>query len=186
MTDIGPKEAVAALNDIEQIVARVRQSRIYDLASLIMIVSGVLVLAGNVANFLMPRQSGYIWITVNVLSVASFAALSTMGGKQVGIRPFDFRILAAFLLFYAFGIFCSGILGHFEPREMGAFWPIYFMLFYCMAGLWFGRAFIAIGLAIIVLTLIGYFFVEGFAFLLWMAAVNGGGLILSGLWMRRI
>jgi hypothetical protein len=42
------------------------------------------------------------------------------------------------------------------------------------------------GLAIIVLTLIGYFFVEGVAFLLWMAAVNGGGLILSGLWMRRI
>jgi hypothetical protein len=36
------------------------------------------------------------------------------------------------------------------------------------------------------LTLVGYFFVEGAAFLLWMAAVNGGGLILSGLWMRRI
>jgi hypothetical protein len=186
MTDIGPKEAVAALNDIEQIVARVRQSRIYDLASQIMIVSGVLVLAGNVANFLMPRQSGYIWITVNVLSVASFAALVSMSGRQIGVRAFDFRILTAFLLFYAFGIWCSSVLGHFGPREMGAFWPIYFMLFYCMAGLWFGRAFIAIGLAIIVLTLIGYFFVEGFAFLLWMAAVNGGGLILSGLWMRRI
>ena len=28
--------------------------------------------------------------------------------------------------------------------------------------------------------------VSGGAFLLWMAAVNGGGLILSGLWMRRI
>jgi hypothetical protein len=25
----------------------------------------------------------------------------------------------------------------------------------------------------------------GFAFLLWMAAVNGGGLLLGGLWMRR-
>jgi hypothetical protein len=186
MTGIGPKEAAQALNDIEQIVQRVRQSRIYDLASKIMIVSGVLVLAGNIANFVMPRQSAYIWITVNVLSVASFAALSTMGGRQSGVRAFDFRVLTAFLLFYAFGILCSGVLGHFEPREMGAFWPIYFMLFYCMAGLWFGGAFIAIGLAIIVLTLIGYFFVEGFAFLLWMAAVNGGGLILSGLWMRRI
>jgi hypothetical protein len=121
-----------------------------------------------------------------VLNVAVAAALFTMGGKQVGVRLFDFRVLAAFLLFYAFGILCSSVLGHFGPREMGAFWPIYFMLFYCMAGLWFGGAFIAIGLAIIVLTLIGYFFVAGFAFLLWMAAVNGGGLIVSGLWMRRI
>jgi len=59
------------------------------------------------------------------------------------------------------------------------------MLFYCLAGLWFGRAFIVIGLAITVLTLIGYLFITGGMFLLWMAAVNGGGLVLSGLWMRR-
>jgi hypothetical protein len=186
MTTIDPKEAAQALNDIEQIVQRVRQPRIYDIASQIMIAAGVLVLAGNVANFLIPRYANYIWITVNVLSVASAVALSTMGGKQIGVRAFDFRVLAAFVLFFAFGILCSGVFGHYGPREMGAFWPIYFMLFYCIAGLWFGRAFIIIGLGIIVLTLIGYFFVEGAAFLLWMAAVNGGGLILSGLWMRRI
>ena len=59
------------------------------------------------------------------------------------------------------------------------------MLFYVIAGLWFGYAFVAIGIAITVLTLIGYFFVTGFTFLLWMAVVNGGGLILGGLWMRR-
>lgn len=186
MTNFGPEEAAKALNDIEQIVARVRQSRIYDLASQIIIAAGVLVLAGNIATFLAPRYGGYIWIAVNILSVASVAALSTMAPKPIGGPAFDVRILAAFLLFYAFGIFSSAVLGHFGPREMGAFWPVYFMLFYCIAGLWFGRAFIAIGLAIIALTLIGYFFVEGGAILLWMAAVNGGGLILSGLWMRRI
>jgi hypothetical protein len=186
MTSIDPREAAAALNDIEQIVQRLRQSRIYDLASQIMIAAGVLVLAGNVATLLAPRHSAYIWIAVNVLTVASVIVLSTMGARQSGAQTFDFRVFAAFLLFYAFGILCSAVLGHFGPRELGAFWPIYFMLFYCLAGLWFGRAFIAIGLSIIVLTLIGYFLVEGGAFLLWMAAVNGGGLILSGLWMRRI
>ena len=35
------------------------------------------------------------------------------------------------------------------------------------------------------LTLIGFFYI-GEAFPLWMAFVNGGGLILGGLWMRRI
>jgi hypothetical protein len=94
-------------------------------------------------------------------------------------------VVVAYLLFYGFGLFCCHVLGHFGPRELGAFWPIYFMMFNCMAGLWFGRAFFVIGTAIIVLTLVGYFFVEGDAFLLWMAAVNGGGLILGGLWMRR-
>jgi hypothetical protein len=186
MIDVGAKEAAQALSDIEQMVVRVRQSRIYDIASQIMIAAGVFVLAGNLANFAVPRHSGLIWIAVNVLTVASAAALSTMGARKTVLQTFDFRLLAAFLLFYAFGVLCSGVLGHYGPRELGAFWPIYFMLFYCIAGLWFGRAFIALGLSIIVLTLIGYFFVEGGAFLLWMAAVNGGGLILSGLWMRRI
>jgi hypothetical protein len=186
MSQIDPKEAAQALNDIDQIVQRLRQSRIYDIASQIMIAAGVLVAAGNIATLLAPRQSAYIWITVNVLTVASVAVLSSMSARRSGAQAFDFRTLTAFLLFYFFGVLCSSVLGHFGARELGAFWPIYFMLFYCMAGLWFGRAFMAIGLAIIVLTLIGYFFVEGGAFLLWMAAVNGGGLILSGLWMRRI
>lgn len=74
--------------------------------------------------------------------------------------------------------------GGWAPRQLGTFWPIYFMLMYCMAGLWFGYAFIAIGLAVTALTLIGYYFI-GAAFPLWMAFVNGGGLILGGLWMRR-
>jgi hypothetical protein len=60
----------------------------------------------------------------------------------------------------------------------------YFMLFYTIAGLWVGYAFVAIGVGITVLTLIGYFYI-GEAFPLWMALVNGGGLILGGLWMRR-
>jgi hypothetical protein len=67
---------------------------------------------------------------------------------------------------------------------MGTFWPIYFMLFYCMAGLWFGYGFIAVGAVITVLTLIGYFFITGPLWLIWMAVVNGGGLVVSGLWMR--
>ena len=54
-----------------------------------------------------------------------------------------------------------------------------------LAGLWFGYAFVAIGLGISALTLIGFFYI-GEAFPLWMAFVNGGGLILGGLWMRRI
>jgi hypothetical protein len=68
---------------------------------------------------------------------------------------------------------------------MATFWPVYTMLFYVLAGLWFGRAFVAIGLGITVLTLIGYFFVVGDTFMLWMAVANGGGLIMGGLWMRR-
>jgi len=181
---IDSKEASQALSEVDEVVKRVRQSRIYDRASLIAIACGVLVAAGNIANFIVPRYGGGIWVAVNVLNVAVVAVISLVDYPRTGLRTFDFRVLAAFLLFFAFGLLVTGVLGHFGPRELGTFWPIYFMLFYCLAGLWFGSAFIAVGLSITALTLIGYFFIGGALFLLWMAAVNGGGLVLSGLTMR--
>ena len=181
---IDQKEAQAALDDIQDMVARVRQSYIYDIASLIMIATGVMVFAGNIATFMVPRVGGYIWIGINILNVAIVAVINVMTRDRSGVRSFDGRVLAAFLMFYGFGLLCTVVLGHFGGRELGVFWPIYFMLFYCIAGLWFGRAFLAIGLSITALTLIGYFFIGGATFLLWMAVVNGGGLILSGFWMR--
>ena len=186
MTDIDAKEAAQALNDIELVVSRVRQSRTYEIASQMMILWGVLVFLGNIATFASPRYGGYIWIGVNTVGALGAIAISMFRFPGAAGKGFDARLTVAFLLFFAFGLLCSKVFGHFGPREMGAFWPIYFMLLYCLAGLWFGRAFVAIGLGITILTLIGYFFITGGAFLLWMAAANGGGLILGGLWMRRI
>jgi hypothetical protein len=182
---IDSKQAAESLSEINEIVRRVRQSRIYDLASLIMILWGVLVFAGNIATYVSPRHGNYIWIAVNVAGVLGTLAVSAFSYSRTDLRTFDARMLVAYLLFFAFGFFCSNVLGHFTPRQLGTFWPVYFMLFYSIAGLWFGYAFVAIGVGISALTLIGYFYVGGAAFLLWMAFVNGGGLILGGLWMRR-
>ncbi|HEY3893601.1 MAG TPA: hypothetical protein VGM00_16700 [Bradyrhizobium sp.] len=181
---IDSKQAIEALGAIDEIVRRVRQSQIYDTASKMMIVWGGLVLAGNLVTYFTPRYANYAWILVYIAGVAGSAAVGVFGRVRSGLHSLDHRTLAAFLLFFAFGFFCVDGLGHFTPRQMGTFWPIYFMLIYCIAGLWFGYAFIAIGLTVTALTLVGYFFV-GAAFPLWMAFVNGGGLILGGLWMRR-
>ena len=185
MTSIDAKQAASALSEIDSIAQRVRQSTIYDIASLIMIWWGALVFAGNVATYLWPRQAGYIWPIVNIVGVIGTFVISALVSARTGVRAMYGQVLLAYVLFFAFGFLCSQVLGHYGPREMAAFWPIYFMLFYVLAGLWFGYAFVAIGLGISALTLIGYFFVEGAAFLPWMAVVNGGGLMLGGLWMRR-
>ena len=180
---IDSKQARAALSDIDEMVRRVRQSQTYDVASLIMILWGVLAFAGNIATWLWPREGGHIWIAVNLAGAA--CTLAIIYSRASG-RGFDFRMLVAYVLFFAFGYLCTKVLGDFTPRQLGTFWPIYFMLFYAVVGLWFGYAFVAIGVGISVLTLIGYFYIDGAAFLLWMAFVNGGGLLLGGLWMRRI
>jgi hypothetical protein len=184
MMTIESRDAAAALNDIEQVVRRVRQSTVYQLASLFMVMWGILVFAGNIASFLWPRGAGLVWIGVYVVGIAGSFAVSTFSYSKTGIRAVDIRMLLAYLLFIAFGAFCCW-LGHFGvPRQLGTFWAIYFMLAYVIAGLWIGHAFVAIGLSITALTLLGYFY-AGAWFEPWMAVVNGGGLILGGLWMRR-
>ena len=181
---IDSQQASEALADINEMTRRVRQSRIYNFASLMLIMWGALVFAGYLASFWLPRQAGYIWIVANLAGVLGSFAISAAGYSKTGIRTFDFRMLIAFLLFFAFGFLCTSVLGQFTPRQMGAFWPIYFMLLYIIAGLWMGQAFVVIGLSISALALVGYFWI-GDWFDLWMAFVDGGGLMLGGLWMRR-
>lgn len=183
---IDSKEASAALADIDDIVQRVKQSQLYELASLAAVWWGVLVFAANLVTWLWPIYAAYAWVAVDVLGVGGLIALRVLNpsdhplGTGVAIRLF-----LIFALFFAFGYLVTNVVGHFGPRQLGTFWPIYFMLFYTLAGLWFGTAFVAIGLGITALTLFGFFYI-GEAFPLWMAFVNGGGLILGGLWMRRI
>jgi hypothetical protein len=181
---IDSQQASEALADINEIVRRVRQSRIYNLASLMLILWGVLVFAGYLLAYLAPRYAGYGWLAVYAAGIVGCVLISADNRKRTGIGTFDIRMLITFLLFIAFGIFVSVWLGHFTPRQLGTFWPIYFMMVYTTAGMWAGYAFVAIGLGITALTLVGYFFL-GNAFDLWMAFVDGGGLVLGGLWMRR-
>ncbi|WP_298876808.1 hypothetical protein [uncultured Bradyrhizobium sp.] len=182
---IDSKEASAALADIDDIVQRVKQSQLYELASLAALWWGVLVFAGNLVTWLWPFYARYAWPAVDILGVGGLIAIRLLTPSQPQPAAFDVRLVLVFVLFFAFGYICTNVLGHYGPRELGAFWPIYFMLFYTLAGLWFGYAFVAIGLVIIALTLIGFFTI-GEPFPLWMAFVNGGGLIVGGLWMRRI
>ena len=181
---IDSKQASEALTEIDQIVRRVRQSRIYNLASLMMIMWGALVFAGYVATYLWPRSGGIVWIAIDLLGVIGSVAISLLIHEKSGARTFDGRVAAALACFFAFGLFWSVGMAHFGPREMNAFWATFFMLPYTMVGLWLGWAFVAIGLGITALTLIGYYW-SGPYFELWMAVVNGGGLMLGGLWMRR-
>jgi hypothetical protein len=181
---IDPTDAASALTDIESVVRRVRQSRIYNFSSLMLIMWGALVFAGYLTSYIWPRMGGYSWTAIYLIGIAGSFVISRYDHAREGVRTFDLRMLAAFVLFVAFGIFCTIVLGHFTPRQLGTFWPIYFMLVYTIVGLWAGYAFVAIGLGITALTLIGYFF-AGNWFDLWMAFVDGGGLMLGGLWMRR-
>jgi hypothetical protein len=178
---ISSDEAGAMLADVDAIVARVRQSSVYRASSRALILWGVVVMAGNVAAFFDGRWAAYSWAAFDLAGIAATVAILARGRKGGGAGG---RLVAGFVLFFAFGFAWSTLLGKFGPRELDAFWPTLFAFGYALAGLWFGRVFTIIGVGLALLILAGYFWTSA-AFDLYLAAINGGGLILCGLWMRR-
>jgi len=181
---IDSHQASSALADITDIARRVRQSRLYQHASSMLMLWGALTFVGYLLTFGMPSFAGYGWVVVFIAGVAGSVLIGALSRRRAGVNTFDARATAAIVVFIAFGAIWSIGVGQFTPRQLSAFWTTYFMLPYIMIGLWLGSALVVIGTAIITLTLIGYFY-AGPWFPLWMALVNGGGLLLSGFWMRR-
>ena len=175
-------EAAAMLADVESVVARVKQSRVYRSAALIIILWGAVDLVRDILIAFGPAWFAPRWFLADAVGVVGTIALLRFGPAPAG--RFPLRILAAFALFYVFGWIWSQFLGQFGPREEMAFWPTLFLFGYTLIGLWFGLAFSAIGLGLTALILVGYVW-SGDAFLLWQAFVTGFGFMLCGLWMRR-
>jgi len=178
------KQAMAALGEIEAVTRQVRQSRFYRVSSTLAILWGGLVAAGDLTEFAAPAWRGLAWLVVYAVGIAATVTVATWDDRASAARGVDVRMLAAYFLFVGFGVLWTEGLVQMSPRLLNVFWPTYFMLAYAIGGLWFGIAFTVIGLVIAALTLVGYFF-AGPWFGPWMAVVNGGGLVLAGLWMRR-
>jgi hypothetical protein len=175
-------EAGEQLAAIDDVVARVKQSRIYRVAGDIAMMWGVLQFGGYAVQVAAPSLIGRSWLGVNLLGVALTLFLLRRAGAGRGGRTF--RALAAFALFFGFGYIWSQTLGHLSGREMAVFWRTLFLFGYCLAGLWFGIGFLAIGLSLTALILAIYAF-AGPMFWPLIALVTGCGYILCGYWMRR-
>ena len=181
---INSREASATLLEIESLARAVRQSAFYRHASAMLILWGIATFIGYTLSFFMPAAAPVIWSVVIVAGVVCAIVIGALNKARVGVSTFDARATAAFVAFVAFGCLWSIVFGNMAPRQIAAFWTTYFMLPYVMTGFWFGRVFVVIGMSVIALALLGYVF-AGPWFALWMAVVNGGGLLLGGLWMRR-
>lgn len=175
-------EAAAALADIETVRLTTRRSVAYRLASANLILWGAIVAAANLLAWVFPLRGGRIWLGLTALGVVG----SLLLGRRMARHGFGpvWRLFAGFALFFGFGAFWSITVGHFDGRQLNAFWPTFVMFGYALAGLWIGRAYVALGVGLAALIALGYLYI-GPLFQPYLALVNGGGLMLCGLWMRR-
>jgi hypothetical protein len=180
------ESAVSSLAAIEHAERRTTQAITYGIAGGFLILWGVVTAAGYIFSWAYPRSAAIAW---PVLTVAGFAITAAMvarkrRGLTVPQRQLGWRLVCAQIALIGFGVVVVVILGPFKGRQLDAFWPLVFMLGYVLAGVWVGRFFILCGVAVALLTIAGFWW-SGPWFSPWMAAVDGGALILGGLWLRR-
>ena len=183
---IDPTEAAATLSDVERVERRTREALFYGGSSTILMVWGLVWIVGYVLTYLDPMRGELIWCVSNGVGVGVAIAFGYVRSRAGG-RLLDWRIVVAFMVMMGFGYLWQLLIisPHWLYRELSVLWTTLFMMGYIIAGLWLGRLFIICGVVVTALVLAGYFW-TGPWFLLWMAVVGGGSLILGGLMLRRL
>jgi hypothetical protein len=183
---LDPKSAAAALSDVARAERRTKEAARYAGASIFLFWWGGITTFGYLFGFFRPIDAGNGWRVVMALGVVGSIAISYLSRRKLGGGFTDaHRMILAQLALILFGALWIQLFGFFDYRALDAFWPTLFMLGYVLLGLWLGRVFVAIGLIVTALTVAGYLW-SGPWFGLWMAVVNGGGLIAGGVFLRRI
>ena len=186
-------EARAALAEIDRIVERTRQTIAYGNAAPLMIVWGLIWLVGltasqfDLGSFHFHR---WLWAVLDLTGIG----LSVFFGvyRQSPVKsPHGRRIGLSWLLLAVFSCLWVMLLTDWHGDELTrdpavfrrfvAFWSTLAMFAYMVMGLWLGRFYFWLGLAVTVITLAGYWYLPGY-FFLWMGLFGGGSLIAAGIY----
>jgi len=151
---------------------------------------GLIWIAGYGVTDLMPQLAGWVWLVLDVGGMAAGIAIGrhqmsaqarAAGGADRNLN--SMRMIGIALVIVAFIFATFDMLRPQTLAQFGAFPVLLMGLLYSLAGLWAGARWLALGLVLIVLSMVGYHFVAQH-YMLWLGVTGGGTLVVSGLWMR--
>lgn len=190
---ISSTEAAEALRDIAQTDRRTRVSGAYHVASPHLILWGLIWAAGYTASGLTPPEKwGLVWLPLILIGVVGATALgmrAAAGGKARASGAPGSSAGKSVTLALAIGLFFGSVYFVFQPAT-----PLPYLVFpalitaliYVLLGVLFGLPrYVAIGAVMFLVTMIGFVYAKPYL-PFWIAAAGGGGLVLGGLWMRRV
>jgi len=175
-------EAESTLRDISKTERRSSNLFGYRFGAPHLFLWGAIWMIAYGATYLRPEWS-IVWPILIVVGVIGSFWLSWRA-KSARADTFGWRYGATLVAVFLFVGALFAILPPHRDAQVAAFFPILVALFYLLIGIWTrGVRMVVLGLAVGALTLFGYFDLPAY-FLLWMAVVGGGGLILGGFWLR--
>jgi len=193
---LSPDQAAQSLQEIEKTARRSAQAHEYAHSSPQFILWGLIWMVGYTGSYLLPNYGfihgiNWLWFALVVAGVVGSSILGRRRYRDLApdaiakAKAIGFRWGMTCLVFYVFLIATFAVMRPTSPAASGAFVPLIIAAIYAVMGIWRGLRFLYAGIAVGALTLGGWFWLPEY-FLLWMAAVGGGSLILVGLWLRKV
>lgn len=179
---LSSEQASQALREVEAISHRSSQLYRYQRFAPMLVLWGVIWLVGFALTHFFPSRASEIWLPLDVIGIAGCIFLGRRG-KANASNGTSWRWLASALAVVAFYIVVLNVFQPFSGEKSAVLISLIVALFYFLSGLWIGSRLAVTGFALAVLTLVGYYLLPAY-FLLWMAVVGGGALILAGVWLR--
>lgn len=179
------QEAADALRNIEEAQHQSAKVYHYHRFSPHLFLWGAIWILGYAVNYFRPSAS-LVWVALVAIGlIGSFLLGARRASAPAGAsHGWKYGVTAIAIFLFITAVFA--ILPPKSEAQVGAFFPILVALFYALVGIWTGGTrIVLLALALGALTVTGYFWLPQY-FLLWMAGVGGGALILGGLWLRRI
>lgn len=179
-----PAEAASHLKEAEAMQRRSARAYGYRCFSPHLILWGIVWVLGYGATYFFPHAANLIW---PCLCLPAWFLSAYLGQKNRVRQPagYGWRMLGLIGAICIFFVTLYALIGPVTGPQAAALPAFVVGLVYFGIGIWTKPRLAVTGAVIYLLTLGGYFLLAPY-FLLWMALVGGGGLILGGLWMRKV
>ena len=188
---ITENEAAESLRDVERVSRRTHVASAYAVASPHLILWGLVWVAGYTGTGLTPpEQWGWVWLPGIVVGSIGSAVLGRRAARS-GATKFGGSAnpnVRSLLMALTIMLFIGSVYLVFKPTSTLPYlvFPALIMaLTYALVGTFGLPRFTWIGAGVFVAVMLGYLLAPALMSF-WLAAAGGGGLILGGLWMRKI
>lgn len=181
---LSPEQAAAALQDVNRVSSRSADLYEYQQASPYLILWGIVWAIGYSLSDFFPTRMAMIWLVADSIGVIGSILIARSNAKT-SERDDEWRHAAAGLTLGGFIAATFSIMPPHSGDQVSAFIPLVIATMYILIGIWNGMRLVITGIAVAMLTLLGFFFLPAH-FNLWMAGVGGGALVLAGIWLRRV
>lgn len=190
MSTISQEEAREALAAIERAERQMRRAVACSPLGNNLLIAGVMWGVGFTLNYLFPARSQQVWLALTLLGLGTMTALTLLNHRRGAVLSHEARRLLGQI-----GLFWAAILAYLMAlcvvlplrhwADQLTLIVTLLMLAYVVMGIWLRTPLLCgIGLVVTAATFLGRFELPPRAFLLWMAAFGGGGLFVSGLYVK--